>query len=379
MKIVHTQMFTDAGQLEEVVIEIQDGIIAGIHPGKDRIAQTDTDLDARGSIVSPGWIDIQINGGFGCDFTSDPETIWEVAEKLPRFGITGFLPTIITSVEETYRKAIAVMKAGPPAGWRGARPFGLHFEGPFLNLARKGAHNPDWLHEPDGAFIEGWSRENGVLLVTMAPELPGAAAVAAELLIHHVVLSAGHTAASLSDAQLAIESGFTAVTHLFNAMPPLDHRSPGIICEALLNPRISAGLIADGLHVHPRMVELVWKLKGSEKTILVSDAVGVLGMPPGKFIQGGMEIIVDEKSARLTNGTLAGSVLGLDQALRNVMAFTGAHLQDVLPALSRNPARLLRLEQNGSLTAGKYADLTFIQPDGQVLMTIVNGEVVFES
>ena len=220
MKIINTQRFIQNGMLENVVIQIEDGMITGLSSKLDDNVVESGDLDARGWIVCPGWIDIQINGGFGLDFTGDPYSVWEVASRLPRFGITGFLPTVITSVEDTYRTAISVLQAGPPEGWRGARPFGWHFEGPFLNPARKGAHNPECLHLPDLSLIQDWSRENGVMLVTLAPELPGAVEVADKLIANEVVLSAGHTAATLTEAQNAAENGFTAVTHLFNAMPP---------------------------------------------------------------------------------------------------------------------------------------------------------------
>lgn len=377
MKIFNTRIINDNGLLEKASIHIEKDRIVAITAGGENVPVLPGDIDANGWIVSPGWIDIQINGGFGMDFTTDPASIWEVAEKLPCFGITGFLPTIITSTYETYQKAISIFKSGPPKGWMGARPFGWHFEGPFLNPIKKGAHNPANLRLPDQSFIKDWTRANGVMMVTMAPELPGAYDISEFLASNGVALSAGHTAATISEAREAIGRGFSAATHLFNAMPALNHRSPGIICEVLLNDRISAGLIADGLHVHPDMIDLAWRMKGVEKILLVSDAVGALGVQPGKFVQGGMEIFLDGNSARLADGTLAGSVLGLDQALRNVMKFTGSSLEEVIPALSRNQARLLKLDKNGEILPGFYADLTFINNEGKVKMSIVAGKVVY--
>jgi len=377
MQITNVRRPSSAGLLEDVTIHIENGMITEIHPAQKSVPLARGDLDGQGWIAAPGWIDIQINGAFGLDFSADPASLWEAAAKLPRFGVAGFLPTVITSAEETYQQAISVLKAGPPPGWKGARPFGWHFEGPFLNPARKGAHHPGFLRSPDLSFIRDWSRANGVLLVTLSPELDGASLVAARLRDNGVVLSAGHTAADLRQAGQAVTDGFRAVTHLFNAMPPLEARSPGIICEALLNEQISAGIIVDGLHVHPKMVELVWRLKGPDNILLISDAVGLLGMPPGRLTQGGMEIVVDENSARLLDGTLAGSILGLDQALRNLIRFSGCRLEQALPALSRNQARLLHLEQNGEAQPGFRADLTFINPNGEVQMTMVGGEVVY--
>lgn len=377
MKITNARVLTDDGLLENATIQLHKDMITDVSAEIDHVLSQPGDIDAHGWFVSPGWIDIQINGGFGYDFTTDPTSIWDVAAKLPCYGVTGFLPTIITSSAETYQKAIFVHRKGPPNSWRGARPLGWHFEGPFLNPAKKGAHNPVFLRLPDEEFVKDWTKENGVLLVTMAPEIPGVFEIASRLVSKGVVLSAGHSMATISDTQKAVENGFTAVTHLFNAMPLLDHRSPGLAGEVLLNDRISAGLIADGLHVHPNMVEIAWRLKGADKIVLVSDAVGALGVKPGLFFQGGMKIIVDGDSARLQDGTLAGSILGLDQALRNVIRFTHSRLEQVIPALSTNQAKLLHLDQNGEIRPGFRADLTFIGGDDQVVMTMVGGEVVY--
>ena len=377
MRILNAQVFDDHFLLVYATIQIDHGLITDISMDTQKVVPQSGDVDAHGWIVTPGWIDIQINGGMGFDFTTDPTRIWDVGAMLPRYGVTGFLPTIITSSEDTYQKAISVLRNGPPMGWRGARPLGWHFEGPFLNPVKKGAHNPAHLRLPDASFVKDWTRENGVFLVTMAPELPGALEIAQLLASKGVVVSAGHSMATIIEAQKAVENGFTAATHLFNAMPPLDHRSPGLAGAVLLDDRITAGLIADGLHVHPNMVEVAWRLKRPDKIVLISDAVGALGIQPGLFVQGGMEIVVDDHSARLRDGTLAGSILGLDQALRNVMQFTHSRLEQVLPALSRNQARLLRLDQYGEIHPGFRADLTFLREDGQVELTMVGGAVIY--
>lgn len=375
MKIGNLQILTPQGKLEKVSLMIEGGTITGIHPVGQLSA--DTDIDAEGWIASPGWIDLQINGGFGHDLTTNPERLWDVAAQLPKFGVTGFLPTIITSSADTYQKAIEVIRKGPPQGWRGAHVFGWHFEGPFLNAGKKGAHNPDCLILPDMEFIKNWSRENGVAMVTIAPELPGAEEAASILRERGVVLSMGHSLATLEEARRAVDHGFTSATHLFNAMPALDHRKPGLACEVLLNPAVTTGIIADGQHVDPNMVNLAWKMKAPDKLALVSDAVGALGMPPGDFNQGGLEIVVSEDSAKLKNGTLAGSVLRLDRALRNVMTFTGSSIEQVLPALGVVQAKLLGLAKNGRIEPGFNADLTVVDHVGNLKMTIVEGQILF--
>lgn len=376
MKIINARIFNEQYHPITVSIIVENGMIVDVSEESRPAVLESGDIDAHGLVVTPGWIDIQINGGFGFDFSTDPDRIWDVGARLTRYGVTGFLPTIITSSKETYQRAISVLKNGAPAGWRGARPLGWHFEGPFLNPAKKGAHNPAFLHLPDVDFIQGWTRENGVLLVTMAPELPGALELARTLVSNGVVVSAGHSMATLDDTRKAVESGYTAATHLFNAMPPLDHRSPGLAAAVLLDDRITTGLIPDGLHVHPDMVDLAWRLKGPDRIALITDAVGALGIQPGIFVQGGMEIVVDGNSARLRDGTLAGSILGLDQALRNVMQFTHSRLEQVLPALSYNQSRLLRLNKLGEIRPGFQADLTFIQPDSRVEFVMVGGEMI---
>jgi N-acetylglucosamine-6-phosphate deacetylase len=374
MKIINARIFTEDGRFVPGSIRIDKGTITDV-AFSDRTPHGD--LDAHGWIVSPGWIDMQINGGFGSDFTDDPSRIWDVGARLTQFGVTGFLPTVITAPEEAYQKAIHVTRQGIPDGWRGAVPIGWHFEGPFLNLGKKGAHNPLDIRLPDAHFARDWSRKNRVAMVTMAPEQPGALDLAKVLISSGIVLSAGHSLATLADAYKALDAGYTAATHLFNAMPPLDHRSPGLAAAVLLDRRFTAGMIPDGVHVHPQMIDLAWRLKGADGIALITDAVGSLGFPPGEYVQGGMEIVVDDTAARLKNGTLAGSILSPDQALRNMMKFTGSKIEQILPALSRTQSRLLHLNDRGQVKPGYRADLTIIDDAGQVQLTIVGGEVVF--
>ena len=185
-------------------------------------------IDATGLILAPGFIDLQINGAFGDDFTADPATIWRVAELLPRYGVTSFLPTIITSPPEKIAAGQKVVTEGRPDGFRGALPLGLHIEGPFLNPHKKGAHNPKYLRLPDVAAVKDWSPETGVSLVTLAPELPGALEVIVALSDRGVLVSEGHSMATYDQAEAGFDAGARYGTHLFNAMPALGHRDPGL-------------------------------------------------------------------------------------------------------------------------------------------------------
>jgi N-acetylglucosamine-6-phosphate deacetylase len=335
-------------------------------------------IDADGMILSPGFIDVQLNGAFGHGFTADPASIWPAAALLPRYGVTAFLPTLVTSPLETVAAAQAVLTPGPPTEFSGATPLGLHVESSFLNPMKKGAHNQAYLRYPDLAAVADWSPKEGVRLVTMAPELPGALEVISVLMERGVVVSAGHSNATFAEAQAGIEAGIRYGTHLFNAMPGLHHREPGLIGALLADSRVTLGLIPDGIHVHPAVVNLAWQALGSARLNLVTDATASLGMPAGRYRFGPQEVFVDEASARLADGTLAGSILSLDAALRNLMSFAGCSLEEALPTITSTPAELLGLsDQKGRLEPGLSADLVLLTRDLKVAMTIVDGKAVY--
>ncbi len=335
-------------------------------------------INAAGLLLVPGFIELQFNGGFGDDFTDDPTTIWRVAEKLPRYGVTAFLPTIITSPPEKVALGQQVVTQHRPAGFRGAEPLGLHVEGPFLNPQKKGAHNPAYLRLPDLAAVAGWSPETGVRLVSLAPELPGALDVIRALAGRGVLVSAAHSMATYDQARAGFDAGIRYGTHLFNAMPALGHRDPGLPGALLTDDRITVGMIVDGIHVHPAMVALVWRMLGPGRLNLVTDAMAALGMAPGVHRLGDFEVTVDESSARLADGTLAGSILALDQALRNLIAFTGCALRDALATVTTTPARALGLaHERGRIAPGYVADLVLLTPDLRVRATMVAGEVSY--
>jgi len=336
-------------------------------------------IDARGRLLTPGFIELQFNGGFGADFTDDPSAIWRVAEMLPRYGTTSFLPTIITSPLERIAAGQAVVTAAPPGGFRGARPLGLHVEGPFLNPGKKGAHNPNYLRPPALADVYGWSPATGIRLVTMAPELPGALEVIGELSSLGVLVSTGHSNATYGEALAGFDAGARYGTHLFNAMSPLGHRDPGLPGALLTDPRPTVGLIADGIHTHRSVIQLAWRMLGPRRMNLVTDAMAALGMPAGKHRLGDYEVVVDDTSARLADGTLAGSILSLDQALRNLVEVTGCALPEALATLTTTPARAIGVDrERGRVQAGCVADLVLLSADLHVQATVAEGEIVHE-
>jgi len=378
-------LMTPETQIDDGVLLIEHGRILAVGDATHIATPDDAEvIDAGGLIVTPGFIDLQLNGAFGDDFTLTPDTIWRVAAGLPRWGVTSFLPTIITSPLSQAAQAQETLASGPPAGWQGSLPLGLHCEGPFLNPQKKGAHNPAYLRLPARADVAAWTPENHVRLVTLAPELPGALAVIEELTKRGVVVSAGHSLATYREAKAGFAAGIRYGTHLFNAMPPLDHREPGLPGALLSDPAVTIGVIPDGIHVHPAIVALAWAAKGPQRLTVVTDAMAALGMAPGRYTIADQEVIVSAhdqgvNAARLASGSLAGSVLAMDEALRRLIRYTGCSLGDALTTITATPADLLGLgHERGRLRAGAWADLVLLTPTLEVARTLVAGKVCYQ-
>jgi N-acetylglucosamine-6-phosphate deacetylase len=374
-------ILTPTEEINNGVLLTEGRQIAAIGPSDALPCPPDAQIiEARGLYLVPGFIDLQVNGAFGCDFTADPSAIWQVAAGLPCYGVTSFLPTIVTSPLETVSQAQDALARAPGSGAVCAEPLGLHIEGPFLNPKKKGAHNPLHLCAPSLQAIKNWSPTHGIRLVTLAPELPGALDVIRTLTERGTVVSAGHSAATYAEARAAFAAGVQYGTHIFNAMPPLEHREPGLVGALLEEPGVTLGLIVDGVHVHPAMVSLVWKVAGRQRLNLVSDCMEALGMPPGQYEIGNLTVSVDGTTARLLDGTLAGSILSLDRALRNLLKFTGCPLREAISSLTTTPARLLGLSgQKGRLAPGLAADIVLLSPDLSVVMTTIAGRVAYQA
>ncbi len=336
-------------------------------------------IDADGLLVAPGFVDLQINGGFGYDFTTQPEHIWTVGTRLPAHGVTAFLPTIVSGSTTQVDAARAVLAGGPPPGYRGAVPLGLHLEGPMIRPEYRGTHPVEALSPPALGRVEGWSPAGGVRMVTIAPELDGAAAVIAELVVRGVVVSLGHSGAGYEQALSAIETGARFGTHLFNAMTGLHHRSPGLVGALLDSPQMVVGLIVDGIHLHPAAVRVAWRVKGPEGVALVTDAMAAMGMGRGSFRIGSVQVTVGDDGPRNPDGRLAGSDLTLDRAVRNLIAFTGCPVTDALTTVTLTPARLLGDHRRGVIASGARSDLVLLDDQLVVRATIVGGEPVYRA
>lgn len=341
--------------------------------------RADDVIDATDCWVLPGFVDLQVNGAIGVDLATEPTRVGEVAAFLVQCGVTSFMPTVISSaVPETEAALAAITQWSQDEPHGGARSLGVHLEGPFLNPVRAGAHPVHRLRQPSLDAIAGWRRDTGVAMVTIAPELPHAGAVIERLVSTGVVVCAGHSDAGVADMCAAVAAGVTGVTHLFNGMSPITARSPGAAGATLADAELIAGLIVDGLHVDPTMVRLAWRALGPNRIALVTDSISALGLPHGAYRVGETSVTVDASGARTSGGVLAGSVLRFDEAVRNVVAFTGCDLAEASTAASATPARLARRSDIGRLVPGCAADMVLLDEQLQVEATIVDGHVVFD-
>ena len=366
---------------------VRDGRIAAVGPVRN-VAPPPSEhverIDVRGGIIAPGFVDLQVNGAAGVLFTQEPtaEAIDAMAAALPQFGCTSFLPTLLSCSEDMTRRALAAAAkacAGRPAG---AQVLGVHMEGPFLAPDRAGAHDRRLLRPPSTADLARWlETSNGSLrLLTLAPELPGASEVIREAVRFGMTVAVGHTSATYDDTAKAADLGALLVTHLFNATGGLAAREPGVVGAALVLDALSAGIIADGIHVHPAVVRAVVRAKGPERTVLVTDAMPPVGAAAQEFSLLGRRVTVHDGACRLTDGTLAGSTLTMDQALRNVIEWTDLPLHDALGMATLLPARLIGADASkGSLEAEKDADVVVMDRDLRVRLTLVGGRVAYRS
>lgn len=371
--VLSGSMLSPNGQITESSLFFAAGKIQKIVPGSDPGA----DLVVDGTII-PGLVDLQVNGAYGCDFTNDASTINEVARRLPETGVTAFMPTVITSTFDTYpARLIQIDRAMREEGPGQAHVLGVHLEGPYLNPKRKGAHPLEYIRPIDVAEIRRWAGHGAVRIVTLAVELDGALEAVRGLRALGKIVSIGHSNATYEEAMAGFAAGANWATHLYNAQSPLLHREPGLMGAILVSP-VPCGLIADGIHSHPAMVNLAWKAKGMNGITLVTDCMAAMGMAPGQYMLGHYDVIVTPDSARLSDGTLAGSILRMDQAVRNVMPFTGCSLAEAVHMATVTPSRLLGLDHSGALLPGYAADVTVLSPDVEATHTFVAGKLVFK-
>ncbi|MFC0525387.1 N-acetylglucosamine-6-phosphate deacetylase [Pontibacillus salicampi] len=344
--------------------------------GEDAIVLPD------GYQVLPGFLDLHIHGAGGADtMDATPDALATIARRLAERGTTGFLATTITQSKEQIEAALANVASYQQQSEGGAAVLGIHLEGPFISPKRAGAQPTEHIQPGSVQLFQRWQQlANGAIrLVTLAPEEDEDYQLTTHLQETGVVASIGHSDATFDEVNEAVEKGISHATHLFNQMRGLHHREPGVAGAVFLNEAIRTELITDGMHVSPPMVQLSFRHIGAERLILITDAMRAQCMPEGKYELGGQEVFVEGNAARLADGTLAGSILTLSQALHNVMEYTGCTMWDVIQMASTNPAKELGIEnEKGSIAIGKDADLVVLDEQNEVYMTIIAGEIAYQ-
>jgi N-acetylglucosamine-6-phosphate deacetylase len=382
------RLYTPQEEIKDPLLFIEDGVISAVSTrAQQEIPRNATVVDLTSNfadaILAPGFVDIHMHGGAGLDvMRATPGELPHLNKFLTTHGVTGYFPTTVAApLDQTYRALERLADAIETAAHSGngntgqAEPLGIHLEGPFLSHKRRGVHPPEYLVEPTlEIFDRLWQAAHGqVRMMTIAPELPGALEVIAEAARRKVCVSIGHSDAVLEAARAGVRAGARHATHTFNAMRPLDHRDPGILGEVLTDPQLTADIIVDGIHVAPEVVQLFLKAMGLERAVLITDATAAAGMPDGTYQLGPIQVEV--KDGKCTkDGKLAGSVLTMDRAVRNVTQFSGWSLQDAVRAATLNPARAVGLAQGcGVIAPGAGANLVVLNSSGEVRQTFVQG------
>ena len=379
-----SRLYTPVEEIQNPVLVIEDGHIADIYSRSTKGAPANVSLiDFGDAVLAPGFVDIHIHGGAGLDvMRAAPSELPRLGKFLTTHGVTGYFATTVAAPLDATCAALGRLAdaiEGAASLLDGdavqARPLGIHLEGPFLSHKRRGVHPPENLVAPTVEVFERlWQAARGhVRMLTIAPEVPEAMEVIAEAAKRKVCVSIGHSDAEMPVAQAAVKAGASHATHTFNAMRPLDHREPGIVGEVLSNDGLSADIIVDGIHVDPAVVKVFLRAKGRERAVLITDAISATGMPDGRYQLGPIE--VDVKDGKCTSGnSLAGSVLTMDRAVRNVTKFSEWSLRDAVRAATLNPARAVGLaDRHGVLTQGAEANFIVLNSSGDVLKTIVRG------
>lgn len=366
--------------IERAVLIFEDGVITAVGSRDALEVPAGTrHIDYGDAVLVPGLVDVHVHGGAGHDvMEGDDSAMAAIEAKLASHGVTTYCPTTVTApVDKTLASLEKLGRAvrGSGNGKLRARPAGIHLEGPFISKAKCGVHPQGDITPPSLELFERyWQASGGTInFMTIAPELTGAEALIREASKRGVCVSVGHSDAGAAEVYRAREAGARHATHTFNAMRRMDHRDPGIVAAVLTDQGFTADIIADGVHVAPEFIKLFLAAKGEERAVLITDAISATGMPDGKYKLGNFEVDVKGLECR-SNGRLAGSVLTMDAAIRNVMRIAGWELRRSVRLASLNPAKLLGIDgRKGSLEAGKDADIVVMTPDGEIVKTILGG------
>ncbi|MGX5789763.1 N-acetylglucosamine-6-phosphate deacetylase [Staphylococcus equorum] len=376
--IENGRIYTEEEIIERGYIIVKDDKITDV--GKGDYEGALTTYDAQGQHVLPGFIDIHMHGGYGEDaMDASYDGLKHLAESLLSEGTTSFLATTMTQSDENITKALEniieyqkqqnVLKA--------ADIVGIHLEGPFISEHKVGAQNPAYVQRPSIEKVQQFQKtaNNQIKVITFAPEVEGANETL-EALHNQIRFSIGHTVATFDETNEAVARGAKHVTHLYNAGTPFEHREPGVFGAAWTNDSLSTELIVDGIHSHPTAIQIAYKQKGNTRFFLITDAMRAKGMPDGEYDLGGQNVIVKGSEARLASGALAGSILKMNEGLKNLIQYTGDSLDNLWRVTSLNQAIALNIEsQKGSLKVGKDADIVIVDDEITVQTTIKAGAI----
>ncbi len=376
--LTHGRILTPSQEIPDGTVLVRKGRIAALGKASDlSVPSASVEIDCRGKIVVPGFIDLHVHGGGGFDFC-DAEGWTGAARYHALHGTTSILPTICPVGRAQIEATLVRLAAGYPRSCEGPLPnlLGLNLEGPFLNPNQAGALGPDALALPGPGDVRFFQDATGgrIRLMTIAPEIDGGMMGVREMLDAGIVPALGHSEASFEEAQSAFSAGLRHVTHLFNAMRGFHHRSPGCAVAALVDPRITVEVIADGHHLHDGTLRMICRLKGAEGMVLVSDAVPLSGREEGPFHMGGQSVIVRQGSAVNEAGNLSGSLITLSDALRHLVRKAGVPLCEVLPMMTLTPARILGISDvKGRIEPGGNADLVVLSESLDVEKVWIGG------
>ena len=361
-----------AGAADAVLVDGE--VITWVGTGRPPQRPDEEIVAQPGETIAPGFIDLQVNGFAGHDAAAGADAIAAISSALPATGVTAFLPTIISEPVEVGAEFAAAVGAAAEAP--GARVLGAHIEGPFLNPSFHGAHLRSNLAEPTAKNVDVVLAARP-RLVTLAPELKGGLEAIQRLHQAGVVVSAGHTGADFDQGRKAIEAGVTFATHIYNAMPPVHHRRPGIALAVLLDPGVTTGLIADGEHVHPAVCEQLVRVKGASRIALTTDQVAAAGEPAGTFTLSGRTVFSDGHVVRLQDGTLAGSAATVPDLVRLMTRLPGMNRARAISQATSVPARVLGERRLGRIGEGACADLVILDAELRPRLTMIRGVVKF--
>jgi len=380
MKLValRGQVVTDYEVWPGGTILFADGSVADVAPDDSLVADAHEVHDYGEALILPGFVDLQVNGAFGVDVASESSRLPELSGALLSTGTTSYLPTVISSPEGLYEEALPAIGAAHSSS-PGAEVLGVHLEGPFINLDKKGAHAAAHVLRPDTELLGRLLDLGPVRMITLAPELEGAGSLMSLATRRGVVVSAGHSDIAFEPAYGVLDGQVSGVTHLFNAMSAMHHREPGLPGAAFAHPRAVCGLISDGLHVHPEMVGLAFRMLGPDRLCLVTDAIAATGMQDGEYRLATRTVYADGGVPKLGSGAIAGSVLTMREAFKNILAFTGCTIPEAARMASTSPARLVgEGRRKGRLSPGYDADVTVLAPDLSVEAVWLCGKRVYE-